>query len=218
MTTRACARTRIGLAGSLLAAVVFLAAACGDKGATTSGGEAAVVAYMRPVGAMSEADAKLFEAAGTGDLDAFEQAVEAGANVGAADMLKRTPLFGAAFFNRSATANLLIARGADVNAADFSGFSPLHAGVVAGGTDVVAVLIAKGANINARVASGRTALHQAAATNQPAMVALLLEHGANPHAKDREGLTPAGLAARNGHSTVSAQIKRWVEARHAHAK
>lgn len=196
----------------LLATAVLLVVACGDASKTAADGKPAATAdYMRPVGVLDEADTRLFEAAGKGDVEAFDEAIEAGANVNVVDQLKRTPLFGAAFLDQAETANLLIARGADVNATDSSGFSPLHAGVVAGGHEVVAALIAKGADINGRVVGGRTALHLAAATNQAAMVDVLLKAGANPNLKDGEGLRPAALAARNGHAAVSAHIKAWAE-------
>lgn len=219
MTTAARASTPLGLAGMLLAAACLLSA-CGDgtQAPGTAGNAVASAYVMRPVGTVGEADARLFEAAGRGDRAGVEQAAAAGANVGATDKLKRTPLFGAAFLNQAETAELLVERGADVNAKDISGFTPLHAGVVAGGKEVVAALIARGAGINARAAGGWTPLHLAAATDQPAMVDLLLQSGADPRAKGSEGLTPAALAARNGHSAVSARIKKWVEARNASPK
>lgn len=219
MTTTA-ARARIpaklGRLGGLLAAAVFLLAACGERDKSPADADTApATAYMRPVGDVSEADATLFEAAGKGDSDGVAEAIEEGADVNAADQLKRTPLFGAAFLNRPETAKLLIAAGADANARDFSDFTPLHAAVVAGGKEVVAALLANGANINDRAVGGRTALHLAAATNQAAMVDLLLEKGANPNAKDSEGLKPAALAARNDHAAISARIKQWMEKRNA---
>lgn len=223
MTTTARAPVPFGLGGMLLAAAAAcLLTACGDGNGTqapVAAGNAAATAYvMRPVGAVSEIDAKLFAMAGKGDRAGVEQALEAGASVGTADKLKRTPLFGAAFLNQAETATLLAERGADVNAKDSNGFTPLHAGVVAGGKEVVAALIAKGAGINARAAAGWTPLHLAAATDQPALVDLLLQNGADPRAKGSEGLTPAALAAKNGHSAVSARIKKWVETRHAGPK
>lgn len=206
----------LGWLGGVLATVVFLLTACGERDKSPADADAApATAFMRPVGDVSEVDATLFEAAGKGDSDGVEEAIEEGADVNAADKLKRTPLFGAAFLNRPGTAKLLITAGADVNARDFSDFTPLHAAVVAGGKEVAAILLANGANINDRAVGGRTALHLAAATNQAALVDLLLEKGANPNAKDSEGLRPAALAARNDHGAISARLKQWMEKRNA---
>ncbi|CAG0989133.1 protein phosphatase 1 regulatory subunit 27 [Rhodocyclaceae bacterium] len=206
------------LAG-LFAATVLAAAGCGsgneEEGPRNPATEGA---FIRPLGEMTALDAKLFEAAGKGDTDAAEEALEEGADINAVDKLKRTPLFGAAFYNRAGTVRLLAERGADVNAKDFSGFSPLHAAVAAGSREAVAALVAKGANVNDRVVGGRTPLHLAAATNQPLLVEFLLGNGASPQAKDNEGHTPAALASLNSHTAVRDQIKRWVDARKAPRK
>ncbi|MDK9724873.1 MAG: ankyrin repeat domain-containing protein [Sterolibacteriaceae bacterium MAG5] len=206
------------LAGLLTAAVLVLAG-CGkgDEGEPPAN-PATEGAFVRPLGEISALDAKLFEAAGKGDTDAVEEAIEEGADLNAVDKLKRTPLFGAAFYNRVGTVRLLAERGADVNAKDFSGFAPLHAAVAAGSREAVAALVAKGADVNDRVVGGRTPLHLAAATNQPLMVEFLLGNGASPQIKDNEGHTPAALASLNGHKAVRDQIKHWIEARKAPKK
>lgn len=205
---------RHGIAAGLLAAVVGLLVACGRgdvPSAGSPGTQRAAPADLRPVGGMNEFDTKLFEAAGMGDVAGATAAIDAGANVDAADKLKRTALFNAAFYNQPALVDLLLGRGADVHAKDLSGFSPLHAAVVAGAKEVVAVLLARDIGINDRVVGGRTALHLAAATNQAAMVDLLLQYGANTHLKDSDGLSPAALAARNDHGPIAAKIRRWAE-------
>jgi ankyrin repeat protein len=204
------------LHGYLLMTALLLGG-CGDNTAGVNPGGASgdpvpPGRYVFAAGDLGKTDAWLFDAASAGDMKGLEQALEAGGKVNALDNLKRPPLFAAAFYNRTGTANILLAHGADVGIADFTGFTALHASVAAGGLEVASALIAKGVSLNARAAGGRTALHLAAATNQATMVKLLLENGASAQAKDNEGLTPAALAAANGHTAVSAQIKRWTEA------
>lgn len=160
---------------------------------------------------LDENDMKLFAATGAGDMTQIEQLIAAGANINAADSLKRTALFAAVFCNRPQAIDLLIDRGSDMNARDFSGMSPLHAAVVVGAMDAAQALIAKGANLDTQNTAGRTPLHLAAATNQIAMVELLLEHGANAQARDKNGNAAAFLAADNGHTSVSAALRKWQE-------
>lgn len=208
--------TSLRIPGLLLAALLALAGC--NREAPPQDASPATTEYMRPVGELAEADAMLFRAAGMGDVDAIEEALDLGANINATDGIKRTALFGAAFLNRAEAVKLLIERGGRLDIDDQNGFAPLHAAVVGGGKEAAATLIALGADINERTLGGRTSLHLAAATNQPAMVGLLLEKGANPRAKDSEGLTPAAIAVRNGHAAVGDRIKHWVETHRADAR
>ena len=166
---------------------------------------------------LDENDMRLFAATGAGDITQVEQLIAAGANINAADSLKRTPLFAAVFCNHPQSINLLIDKGSDMNARDFSGMSPLHAAVAVGAMDAAKALIAKGANLDIQNTAGRTPLHLAAATNQIAMVELLLEHGANAQARDKNGNAAAFLASDNGHASVSAALKKWQEKQKAQA-
>ena len=214
--------SRLKSAGIAGVAAVVLLTACGDHGAAESSasrGSAAgpgakansATQYFFAAGKMRDSDAKLFAAAGTGDVGQVEQAIAAGGNVNATDTLSRTPLFAAAFCNHPQIATLLVEKGGEVDAKDWNGITPLHATIIAGGEETAKALIAKGANINSLNASSRTPLHLAAATDQAALVELLLAHGANPQLRDKDGLTAAALAAANGHPKVAAAIKKWHE-------
>lgn len=203
----------------LIVASIGLLAACGDRNSSntplTSGADAVSKAgpsqCFHAVGQLPQNDAELFAATEIGDVQRVEKSIEAGANIKATDSLMRTPLFAAAYCDHPEVASLLIDKGSDVNARDFNGMSPLHTAVVDGWDSVTKALISRGADINVRDSRGRTPLHLAAATNQAAMVELLLEHGANAQIHDKNGFSAASLAADNGHSTISAQIRKWHE-------
>lgn len=202
----------------LRVAAIGLVAACNQGVPTGSASESASIAGAAadPAqkcffigGGLAESDINLFAAAEANDLLRIEQLIGAGANAGAVDSLRRTPLFAAAFCNRFQAIDLLATKGGDVNSRDFSGMSPLHAAVVMGATDAVTALIAKRAILDIRDAAGRTPLHLAAATNQLALVELLLKQGANTQVRDKNGSTAALLAADNGHANVAVAIKKW---------
>lgn len=208
------------LPGILIVAAMCLLAACGEHGAAQKPLGAAAqnsaqanstmpCAYV--VGQPGKHNADLFVAAGNGDVHRVEQALVAGERFNATDSLKRTPLFAAAFCNRTAAANLLIDKGGDVNARDFIGLSPLHAAVIVGGSETAKALILRGANINMQNATGRTPLHLAAATNQGAMVDMLMERGADAQIPDKNGVAATALALNNGHPAVAAAIEKWQE-------
>jgi hypothetical protein len=162
-------------------------------------------------GELSKYDEDLFAASAAGDVHRVEQSIDEGAHVNATGLLKRTPLFAAAFCDRPAVAAALIDKGSQVNVKDANGMAPLHAAVIIGGAGTVNILIGKGADINIRDPAGRTPLHVAAATGQIALVELLLERGTNAIARDRDGLTAASLASENGHAKLGATIRKWRE-------
>lgn len=200
-------------------AALGLLAACGDHGSsekplaskTESGAKTNPTTQCSYVvgHVINKHDDELFTASGAGDARLVRQAIDAGRDVNAMDSLRRTPLFAAAFCNRSEVENLLIDKGSVVDARDFLGMSPLGAAVLVGGMDAAKALIARGANVNIQTTAGLTPLHLAAATNQVAMVELLLEHGANVRLRDKNGITAASIASRNGNQAVVASIKKW---------
>ena len=200
----------------MVSGVIGLLAACGkDNSASAALATAPEAAQAKlakpcflPVGQLGEKDAKVFAAAGSGDVLRLQQAIDAGGNVNAIDSLRRTPLFAAAFCNQTQVASLLIDRGSIADAKDFTGSSPLHTAVITGSDEVVKALLLKGANINIQDAMGYTPLHLAAATDQVGIVELLLEHGANVRISGKNELTAAALALRNGHPKAVAAIKR----------
>lgn len=210
--------SRLKPIGIVSVIAVGLLAACGEHSSSeaplatlTVGDAEGSATQFYAVGRLSKNDAELFAASGAGDILRVAKSIAAGANVNATDLLKRTPLFAAAFCNHPEVANFLIDKGGDVNTRDFIGMSPLHAAVIVGGEETAKALILRGANVNILNAVGRTPLHSAAATNQMVMVELLLERGANAQVRDKDGITAASLASRNGHSIVAARIKKWQE-------
>jgi ankyrin repeat protein len=210
---------RLNLLRTVSVAALGLLAACGDHGSSEqpfvstkeNGAKTKLTTQCSYVVGHRNKNDELFVASGAGDVRRVKQSIDAGRNANAMDSLRRTPLFAAAFCNRSDVENLLIDKGSVVDARDFLGMSPLGAAVLVGGMDAAKALISRGANINIQTTDGKTPLHMAAATNQVAMVELLLEHGANAQVRDKKGFTAASIASRNGHQTVVATIKKWQE-------
>ncbi len=166
-------------------------------------------------GNVSKNDEALFAASAAGDLRAATEAIDQGANPNAIGMLKRTPLFVAAFCDRPSLVRMLLEKGANPERADVSGMQPLHAAVVVGATETASILIAGGADINGRDPAGRTALHLAAATDQKPLVELLLARKANAAARDKNGKTAQALARDNGHSATADAIRKPQEPQQA---
>ncbi len=204
-------RTRIPAAAGLLACVL-LVAGCGRQGppaVPASGAPATVAAtYPFPLGPLSPDDSALFKASCAGDGAEVGRLLDAGANANALDMLKRTPVFAAAFCNQPSVVPLLNARGADLTRKDMLGMTPLEAAAAVGGVDVARALLDAGAPVDERDGSGRTALHIAAATNQPQLAELLTSRGANAQARDAAGATPVRTAQANGHAEIAEQLKK----------
>jgi hypothetical protein len=193
----------------LCAAGIFTA--CGESSrpaAVAPTGEVANdVSYIFSAKGLDEKDARLIAAAGAGNLAELVRAIDEGANIDAADKLKRTAIFAAAFTNRPAVIKELAGRSARIDYKDTAGMSPLHAAVATGSGDALLALIKLRADVNVRDVSGRTPLHIAAATDQASLVDLLLTHGANPKLVDRNGMTAAALARDHGHATLGERIR-----------
>lgn len=196
-----------------------LLAACGKPVAPVARVEQSAnpcpVPHAGLAGKLSKNDEDLFAAVAAGDVLRVERSIVEGANVNTSGMLKRTPLFTAAFCDRAEVAKLLLDRGSQANVKDANGMSSLHMAVIIGAAETAKVLIGKGADIDIRDLAGRTPLHVAAATNQISMVELLLERGADNLARDRGGFTPASLASENGHTKLGAMILKRKEKQRA---
>ena len=82
----------------------------------------------------------IHRAAMNGNIEAVKQHLDAGTDVNAKDVIKRTPLHYAAFYGHKVVAELLIAEGADVNAKTKSGFTPLDATSVFNKTEIADLL------------------------------------------------------------------------------
>ena len=90
----------------------------------------------------------IIRAAGTGNIEAVQQHLDAGMDVNTKNKQGRTPLSAA---TTTEIAELLIANGADVKAKTTTGRTPLHNADTKG---IAELLIAKGANVNALILSG----------------------------------------------------------------
>lgn len=153
-------------------------------------------------------DQSLINASGAGDVDRVKQLIEKGASVNGSGMLKRTPLFAAAFCDQPSVIGLLMGAGANLDALDIHGMTPLHAAVTSGSMNAVRVLATSGAKIDRQDFAGRTPLHLAAATNDLVLVEALLKFRPNTRLRDKDGLDPPALAQRNGHPDIAAVVRR----------
>ena len=71
----------------------------------------------------------IWEAAWTGDVEAVNSQLAAGADLNKKDSIGRTPLYYSALEGHTEVAELLIAKGADVNATADSGATPLDSAI-----------------------------------------------------------------------------------------
>ena len=120
---------------------------------------------------------------------------------------KRTGLFQAAYFGRTADVEwqlTMLGATAFIDEKDEdSGLTPLSAAVQHGHTAVVKQLLAAGAAVNAAdLFDNTTPLYVAARHGRLQLVALLLAHGADVSAATIQGRTPLSVAAARGHSRV----------------
>ena len=140
-------------------------------------------------------DGALTQATIDGNIQAAKQAIAAGADVNAKDVVGRTPLSHAAEAGHKEIAELLIANGADVNAKDKPGWTPLFYAAFSGRTEVAELLIAEGVDVNAKDNLGT--LRYAASGGHKEIVELLIANGADVYAKGGgNGTTPLDMAIR----------------------
>ena len=115
-----------------------------------------------------------------------------------------TPLHLAAFYGRTAVAEMLLARGADANAISTNAMAnrPLHAAVAGRHLAVVELLLRHGADPDAAQHGGWTPLQGAAQHGDQSIIRALLARGADPAARSDDGRNASDLAAAGGHSGV----------------
>jgi len=135
-------------------------------------------------------DISIHEAAGTGNIEAVKQHLDAGTDVNTRDKKRRTPLYWAATHGHKKIVELLIANGSDVNAKNQNGYTPLHKAVDDGHKEIVELLITEGADVNAKQGGGGTPLHWAATWGHNEIAELLIAAGADVNAIDADGNTP----------------------------
>ncbi len=102
----------------------------------------------------------------SGQKEAVQALINAGANVNIKSNRGSTPLMIAFKTRQTELAKTLIENGADVNIRDNRGEIALMAAASIGQKDIFEMILAKGANLNAKDRLGRTALHYAMANKQ----------------------------------------------------
>lgn len=117
----------------------------------------------------------LHAAASSGNSQAVEVLVEAGAPLEAKNTTGSTPLYRAAANNHVAAARVLLAAGASVGATNTHGYTALHTAAGNGHVQMVDILLAKGCAIDAQTADGCTPLMVAAEAGCALAVQRLLQ-------------------------------------------
>jgi uncharacterized protein len=156
----------------------------------------------------------LDRAAKTGDVDAVTRALEAGADLHAADAHGITPLMAAVRAGRANVAALLIERGAQVRARDRRGFTALHYASQNGMNDTVRLLVDRGAVLNAAAGTGGyTPLHLAIIASRDETVLLLVERGASITQRTAQGFSALDIATSRNEHKLAAAIEEAEAAR-----
>jgi ankyrin repeat protein len=138
-------------------------------------------------------DRALLQAVQESNPDAIKKAIQAGANVDAADTSGATALMQAAIYSDVVCMRLLLENGANPNAANQVGSTALMWS--AGDPEKLRLLLAKGAAVNVVAKNGRTALAAAAShAGNIDGVRLLLARGADAKVKDARVLISAAVA------------------------
>ncbi|KAI1472908.1 ankyrin repeat-containing domain protein [Daldinia caldariorum] len=140
-----------------------------------------------------------------------------GADVEAADINGKTPLFHAATLKRGHNtqsccndlAKLLLERGADIQARDITGRTPLSYAAEEGCDAAVRLLLENGADIDLKDNEGRTALSYAAEGGHDIVTQILLEQSADVLSRDNQKRRPLYYAIKWQHSgTVQVLLDR----------
>ena len=125
-----------------------------------------------------------------------------GADVNEAQVDGMTALHWAAYYDDTATAQLLIEAGADVNATNRYGVPPLSLVATNANATLVSALLDAGADPNVALEGGETVLMTAARTGSIDAVRALLAAGADANATERRGQTALMWAAAEGHNDI----------------
>ena len=159
---------------------------------------------------------RLMLAAGAGDVNTVQQALEQGEDINAKTDDLFTALHYAAVNGQGEVVALLIERGADREAQTDFMYTPLHLAVLKGDTAVAAQLAAPGANLDLKDLFGQTALHHAALRGDAPTVLVLLQAGATVvEATDDPGDLQATAAALRALAKLRAAQANLAAARDA---
>ncbi|KAF5701323.1 Pfs NACHT ankyrin domain-containing protein [Fusarium mundagurra] len=123
-------------------------------------GHLAIAAFLLDQGAQVGVD-DLVKFVGNGNTEVVKVLLEKGADAGAADKDRTTPLYRAVQNGYSEIVKMLLEKGADARAADDAGSTPLHLASNNGHLETARILLDKRADIVAVDKYGSTPLHHA---------------------------------------------------------
>lgn len=123
-------------------------------------------------------------------LEEMKKAIEAGADVNAADEYGVTALMWAAQDERVDIVKTIINAGADVNARNWVGKNVLMYACYNSNPEVIKALLSANPDVDAKSKYGQTALMFAATSMDSDIATSLIEAGADVNARDNEGGTP----------------------------
>mmetsp|Transcript_37347 Transcript_37347/g.58844 ORF Transcript_37347/g.58844 Transcript_37347/m.58844 type:complete len:348 (-) Transcript_37347:59-1102(-) len=153
-------------------------------------------------------DKALLKAAEKGRLEAVKSALDAGADVNAADAKGRTAVALAVSASSVSCTHEILARGADPNIPDKNKEFPIHIAACFQVTDTLRILVDSGSvNLESQNKDGNTALHKAAYGGCVDCVMYLTSKGADSKAQNNKYEIPAALARKKNHKGVLAVMK-----------
>lgn len=151
----------------------------------------------------------LHVAARNGNAPLLEFLLNNRANPLARNRVGDTALLLAAYYNKPAAVERLLAGGAEINP---KGWTPLQYAVFAGHPEMVKYLIEKGSNIDARAPNQQTALMFAARMGDLQIANYLIEAKADWSLKDQHGETAESIAIKANNTVIASRIKQYAEA------
>ena len=160
------------------------------------------------------AQATIFEAAQSGDLETVARLLKADPKLAQAKNNEgETALHLAAGCRRGEEAalplvRLLLENGAEVNAQNAGNQTPLLYSAYGGFRRVVELFLEKGASFQYQDSNGLSPLHFAARQGQAAVVEMLINKGADPSLKDNQGRTPLDYALLRNQRAV---LETWIK-------
>jgi ankyrin repeat protein len=166
---------------------------------------------------LEEADVELHSAARSGDLDALEEAIRAGADVNAPDENGTVPLGWATSLGHREVVRMLLQAGAEVDHQTPRGQSALNVAASRDDRAMVRLLLEAGADVNERIQGatapeylkGATPIFLAALHGEGEALDELVQAGADVNARNAGGATILHLATDRGHAPV---VRRLLQA------
>lgn len=164
-------------------------------------------------------DNQLLKAAGEGDMEQVQEALQSGAKVNTKDENGWTPLLRASGKGYTDIVRTLIQAGADLDWEATTGQTALNVAALEGHIEIVRALIEAGAEMNEKSKNAQidyfkdaTAIFMASRAGHTEIVWMLVQSGAEVDARNSRGDTPLFLAALFGHTdTVRALIETGAD-------